>query len=357
MKYKQMQTVVCFLPMFSIITSTQILAQSTPSEFAEMSFLELFDISLDETTEEHIHTPPWNLAYQFKTAVFEGYLDGAESLSFDDVLWNGPNELRTNKNFPVLPTIIKQQAHVIALAYQFNKHWNVNVSIPYINQKTDHISIVNNYNFFTIETDGLGDTSLSATYRWNNSITSSWRFAFGLSLPTGSIDEVGDTPRDLGDQQLPFTMQLGSGTYDFPLELSYQNSHADGFKFSMKANIRTGKNKRHYRLGNNYSLNGRYEAELSPTFRTFAGIAFKYTESIHGQDDDLLLNGAFKYPASITNPHLYGGKKISLRLGLTMQLSEDIQINVELRKPFYQELNGPQPKEKLQSAIYISKQI
>jgi hypothetical protein len=357
MKYKQMQTVVCFLPMFSIVTSTQILAQSTLSEFAEMSFLELFDISLDETTEEHIHTPPWNLAYQFKTAVFEGYLDGTESLNFDDVLWNGPNELRTNKNFPVLPTIIKQQAHVIALAYQFNKHWNVNVSIPYINQKTDHISIVNNYNFFTIETDGLGDTSLSATYRWNNSITSSWWFAFGLCLPTGAIDEVGDTPRDLGDQQLPFTMQLGSGTYDFPLELSYQNSHADGFKFSMKANIRTGKNKRHYRLGNNYSLNGRYEAELSPTFRTFAGIAFKYTESINGQDDDLLLNGAFKYPASITNPHLYGGKKISLRLGLTIQLSEDIQINVELRKPFYQELNGPQPKEKLQSAIYISKQI
>jgi hypothetical protein len=38
-----------------------------------------------------------------------------------------------------------------------------------------------------------------------------------MRLPTGSIDEVGDTPRNGSGtlERLPYTMQLGSGTYDF----------------------------------------------------------------------------------------------------------------------------------------------
>jgi hypothetical protein len=355
MKFIKLLMIACVSQIFSIFIVSQCLAQSTPSEFAEMSLQELFDQSIDETSKEQDQTSPWKLAYQFKAAEFEGYLDGTQDLNFEDVLWNGPSELRTSKNFPVLPTVISQQAHILALGYQFDRHWSGQISIPYIKQKTDHISIVDNYDFFVIETDGLGDTAVSASYSWQNATASTWRISFGLSLPTGSIDEVGDTPREPGDQELPYTMQLGSGTYDFPFELSYQNSEIDGFNLSLTANIRTGENDRHYRLGNNYSLNGRYKIELSPTFQTFAGLAFHYSGSIEGQDDALLVNGPFPYPAGITNPQLYGGKKINVRLGLIVQLSDDSRFNIQFGKPVYQNLNGPQPKEKWRSAIYISK--
>lgn len=355
MSFKKLLTIVYASQVVSMLTVSQCLAQTTPSEFAEMSLHELFDQSIDETHKEQNQTSPWTIVYKFKEVKFEGYRDGTQSLSFDDVLWNGSGERRTEKNFPVLPTVISQQAHIVALGYQFDRQWSGHLAIPYIRQKTDHISIVDDYNFFVIETYGLGDTSVSAIYSLFNSTGSTWRFSFGLSLPTGSIDEVGDTPREQGDQVLPYTMQLGSGTYDFPFELNYQNREIDGFDLTLKANFRTGKNSRNYRLGNNYSLNVRYKVELSPTFQTFAGLAFQYSDSINGQDDDLLVGGPFPYPAGITNPQFYGGKKINLRLGLTMNLSDDTRFNIEFGKPIYQNVNGPQPEEQWRSAIYISK--
>jgi hypothetical protein len=80
-----------------------------------------------------------------------------------------------------------------------------------------------------------------------------------------------------------------------------------------------------------------------------------YSLPIHGQDDSLLVNSPFPYPAGITNPDLYGGKKINVRLGILWQIAKDYRLSLEIGKPVYQNLNGPQPKEKWQSAVSISR--
>ena len=66
-------------------------------------------------------------------------------------------------------------------------------------------------------------------------------------MPTGSIDEEGDTPRAPGSQQLPYTMQLGSGTWDFPLFLSFRKYEAR-WDWGMDASytLRTCSNDRDY---------------------------------------------------------------------------------------------------------------
>lgn len=340
-----------------IAVTSQSFAQSTPSEFAEMSLQELFEQSIHENDVDASEVSPWILTYHYKAAEFEGYVDGTTDLSFDEVLWNGPGEPRTNKNFPVLPTVINQTAQLIGLAYQYDPNCRFNISIPYIEQKTDHISIVSNYDFFIIETKGVGDVSVSTSYNWTDEHSGNWIMSVGVSLPTGSIDEVGDTPRAPGDQQLPYTMQLGSGTYDFPIEVSYHNSGLHNFSLGLSANIRTGKNDRNYRLGNNINFTSRYKINLSESIQTSAGLTFQYSDSIHGRDSDLIVSSPFPYPAGITNPNLYGGKKINLKLGLTWKIADDIRLNIEFGKPLYQNLNGPQPKEKWRSATYISKTI
>ncbi|MFU8764180.1 MAG: hypothetical protein ACNA7T_06640 [Haliea sp.] len=332
------------------------MAQSTPSEFAELSLLELFEQTIDDTGSSGPKSP-WTFAYQYRFAEFEGYLDGTKSLSFQDVLWNGPGEQRTAKNFPIVPTRITQSVHTVGVGYQLDDNWQLYLSVPYIRQESDHISIVRDYDFFVIETHGMGDTSVSASYRWNDAAEHIWQFSFGLTLPTGSIDEVGDTPRAPGNQQLPYTMQLGSGTYDIPLELSYQHSELQNIDVRLSANIRTGRNDRSYRLGNNYTLSSRYQFHLSPTIQSFAGVNVQYSESIHGQDDSLLVNAAFPYPAAITNPDLYGGTKVNVRLGLLWQFSQANRLNIEVGKPVYQDLNGPQPKEQWRSSIQISRAL
>ena len=117
----------------------------------------------------------------------------------------------------------------------------------------------------------MSDTNLSASYSWYNSNTSIWRFSFSLSLPTGSIDEEGDTPCVQGEMQLPYTMQLGSGTYDFPFELKYQNSEVYDLNLSLTANLRTGTCSRQYRFGNNYSINSRYKIAFQLHFKRLLG--------------------------------------------------------------------------------------
>ena len=340
-----------YSPLLCLFATANSLGQSTPSEFAEMSLQELFNLNIYETSQAAGAFSAWTLGYKYKTAKFEGYLDGTQSLSFTDV--TGPPSDGSGKTFPVVPTTITQTAHIYTVGYQFNGQWQGHLSIPYIKQKTDHLSLVPGYETFTIETDGIGDAVMSASYNLNSD---AWQISLGVSLPTGSIDEQGDTPREPGDQQLPYTMQLGSGTYDFPVELNYQNSTTPNLSMNLSAIIRTGTNDRDYRLGNNYSFSGRYQLKLSPRIKGYAGVTLQYSDSIHGQDDSLLVGDpATLYPAGITNPDLYGGKKVNARLGLLWKVSDDYRLTVELGQPVYQDLNGPQPKEQWRSAIYLSK--
>ena len=330
------------------------LAQSTPAEFAELSLQELFEPSIENDPEQ---ASGWRFNYQFKTVEFDGYLQDDSSLTLDEVLWEGPSETRTTSNFPVVPTIIKQRAHVLSIGYQYDEALAFHLATPYIEQETDHISIVPGYSEFLIKTQGVGDTVLSTSYKFINTERHNWWASVGISLPTGSIDEVGDTPRAPGDQQLPYTMQLGSGTFDIPLELNYQSGSEHDFSVNISAMIRTGSNDRDYRLGNNYSLGGRYRYAFSEAFSGFVGMDFQYSQSVRGRDESLIVDAPIPYPASITNPALYGGRKLSFRAGLSWSFADTFRLTLEAGKPVYQHLNGPQPKETWRTAIQLAKAI
>ena len=72
--------------------------------------------------------------------------------------------------------------------------------------------------------------------------------------------------------------------------------------------------------GNHYSVKARYKFDLSERWKSYAGLTFHYRDSINGQDDSLLLGEPPTiYPASITNPNLYGGEKISGRVGFFVE--------------------------------------
>lgn len=344
-----------FLYLLLALTSYLANAQSTPAEFAEMSLQELFELNIDSKQEENSSPPKWTLSYQYKYAEFDGYLNDDSSLSFDEVLWSGSSELRTDKNFPIVPTVIKQQAHLFSLGYQYSDIISFHVALPVIKQATDHISSVPNYDEFLLETSGFGDTVLSVNYKFVNEDEHKWWFGLGVSFPTGSIDEVGDTPREPGDQQLPYTMQLGSGTVDLPIEFNYQHLGNHDFSLRLSAMLRTGSNDRNYRLGNNYRISGKYQLVLSNVVYFFVGSEFQYSSRIQGRDDTLLVDAPIPYPAGITNAAFYGGRKVSLKSGLSWRLDEKFKLNIELSKPVYQHLNGPQPKEVWRSSVQISR--
>ena len=341
------------LTSLGLIYSGSGFAQSTPSEFAELSLTDLFTQSISDGTKRS----PWSVALQRSSVEFKGYLDGDDKVSEDEVLWSGPNsgEARTDKNFPVVPGKIIQTAYLLSVGYAFNDSWRAHATIPYIEQSTDHISIIPNYDTFTIKTSGVGDTVLSASYRLSDSALSDWWLTVGISIPTGSIDEEGDTPRAPGDQQLPYTMQLGSGTYDLPIELNYHAKGDHDISLVLAATIRNGTNSRGYRLGNNYSLAGRYKFNFSKVLSPYIGLEAFYSDSIHGADTSLLVPSAYPYPAPITNPALFGGIKIGAKAGIVWKMSDRYLLAAEIGKPLYQNLNGPQTKENWRSSILLSR--
>ncbi|GLR72645.1 transporter [Agaribacter marinus] len=357
-----MQVTLIFTRVSSIILILVLLAfsvplafaQSTPTEFAEMSLEELFELKIENETNDDFLESHWHFNYKYMAAQFDGYLAGDSDLSLDQVFWSGPSEERTSTNFPLVPTVIKQQAHLFHFGYQYSDKIELFLSLPYIQQRTDHISRVANYEFFMVETDGIGDAVLSLNYKFKDLALHRWWVNFSLSLPTGSIDEVGDTPRGEGNQPLPYTMQLGSGTFDFPIEFNYQYLGKHDVGLSMSAIIRSGKNDRDYRLGNTYRISANYRFKLTQNVRLLLGTDAYYWTSISGEDRRLAVAGDFPYAASIINPNFYGGKKLKLSTGFSYRYSKNYTFTTKLSKPVYQYLNGPQPKEMWQASIQLN---
>ncbi|WP_025255060.1 hypothetical protein [Alteromonas sp. ALT199] len=331
-------------PCSLFFTSGFAYSQSTPSEFAEMSFQDLLNVNVSDNADS-LEKRKWTLSLQFKAAEFDGYMIDDSDVSLDEVLFSPGEEPRTEENFPVVPTVINQYAKIVQIGYQVSSNIKLGIQIPLIRQETDHVSVVPGYDEFLISSEGLGDVVVTGHYEFASNENYSIWLSGGISFPSGSIDEEGDTPRAAGDQQLPYTMQLGSGTYDLPLEIGYQNKGQYPFSIMFSARVRTGENDRNYRLGNNYEINGKYNFITSQNTTLFAGAELSYADSIHGRDDDITVGGAFPYPAGITNPELYGGSKVRLFGGVNYLATDWLQLQLSASKPVYQNLNGPQPKE------------
>lgn len=331
-----------------VVLTTFKAVANTPSEMAELSLQELFALSTDEP--ESSKQTPWRLGIVYKQLKQDGYLDGSNDLSNEQVLFE-PGEERTDRNFPVLPTVIEQEVFITSLSYALDEISNISINIPIIEQSTDHISIVPGFDAFNISSSGLGDVTFNYSRIFKSWDKQQLSFSIGLSIPTGSIDEQGDTPRAPGNQQLPFTMQLGSGTWDIPAGISYQRDNTSwSWGVNALAKIRVGKNDRDYRLGNRLALTGWTKWHVNQTFQPFVKLIYQNWGTIDGRDVEITVPGPFPFPAGITNPKFFGGEKVNASVGSDISLG-DQNLTVELSIPIYQSLNGIQPKEDLNFSI------
>ena len=268
MKHIQYPILLCLY----LVTGLSAFGQTPPVDLANLSLGDLLnakiirsysDLSSFEARKQDMPEGYFDSSrLQFSTSYIEvrfvGYMDGTDEVSINDVLWTPGKELRTDENFPVVPTVITQEAIQFKGAYDLTEQWSLSLSIPYIRQETEHVT--DNPNFdpyfedFTIISEGFGDIELGATWLHRLNQNNSILVNLGLSLPTGSIDEVGRTPKDANvDTQLPYTMQLGSGTYDIKPSVVYSGTASEWtYGANLNMTIRTGKNDRDYRLGNVY---------------------------------------------------------------------------------------------------------
>jgi len=214
---------------------------------------------------------------------------------------------------------------------------------------------------YTMKSSGPGDTMLMAKYRLYADDplvpTSQFSLFLGLSLPTGSIDEK-NSNHPVGvrkGEQLPYGMQLGSGTFDPTFGILYQGSSSPlWWGVNLMYTGRWYENARDYRLGNEY----RYDIYGMYQFRYDALLQLqlngKYQGSIKGEMDELRtgLSGRATHgdPASALMTPLwdasnYGGHTVSVTAGLQWQPFPLHIIDLSIGVPLFQHLGGPQLEE------------
>ena len=110
---------------------------------------------------------------------------------------------------------------------------------------------------FSTSSSGFGDIKVSRLFRLFNKNKQAMHGRLGISFPTGSIDNKDVTPMSMGTEvTLPYPMQIGSGTFDAELAITYLGQNKlISWGSQLNGIVRLGTNSNNYKLGNTFNFN------------------------------------------------------------------------------------------------------
>jgi len=281
---------------------------------------------------DHSHKAgDWMASYRLGVMSMGGNQTGTASESVDEVL----------ADYPVAPTGMTTFMNMFGVMFAPNSRITLSAMLPYTIKDMDHLTRMDQA--FTTKTDGIGDVSLTALIvlkRWGRQQV---HLNLGISAPTGSVTETGDTPAG-PDTPLPYPMQLGSGTWDLLPGVTYLGQ-TDWWSWGGQATgiVRLGENDQDYRLGNAFNTTAWGARRISHAISTSLRLALASWGNIHGADPSL-------NPAMVptADPDLRGGTRLSIGLGVNLLgtggFVKGQRLAAEFLVPVYQDLDGPQLK-------------
>ncbi len=313
--------------------------QAKQVEYAEMDFEQLVEVDIYAASVllAHLHKKgDWMFSYGFMSMSMEGNRDGGNDLTAAEVL----------QQYMVTPIDMTMTMHMLHGMYAPSDDLTWMIMAMQVEKEMTHQTQMGSR--FTTRSSGLGDTRISANYAFFREQTdfgeNEYGLTFGLSIPTGSIDETDFFPPMGMTVRLPYPMQLGSGTYDFIAGVMYVGiSDHSYWGVQGLATFRIGENKNDYTLGNETTVNGWYNYALSDSISGFISLNGKSMDNIDGADP--LLNPMM---VSTADPNRRAQKSLTLNLGMDLYASEGHlkgnRISIEVGKPIYQDFDGPQLK-------------
>ena len=276
--------------------------------------------------------------------------DGTDEISNDDLIGSA-----NGTNFPALPTNMQMYMTMIGAAYSFSDDFAVMGMTSYI-ENTMRMNL-NNGNDFTMTSGGVGDITLLAKYRAyaddNLVPTNQVSVLFGLSLPSGSINKKfsNHTNDTFNGSLLPFKMQLGSGTVDPIIGLTYQGSRDPfwwGFNTQLEGHIYD--NEQGYRRAQELRYDFYAMKQVHDKVVVHAQLNGWYEGKFSDEAYDVRVSGAGHNALSTANnlvsplfdPDNYGGHKLHFGLGVQFQPLPLHVMELTASVPIHQDLNGPQ---------------
>ena len=314
-------------------SNTPALAQQE-RDLADLSLQELMDLDVLFVNVLGTHTHlagEWMIGYKLMFMRMDGNRDGTERISDDEVL----------EDFPVTPTNMDMAMHMVEVMYAPSDDLTLMVMVPFVSLSMDHLTRTGVR--FTTESGGIGDITLAGLYTFYGDVrTDRHRLLLnaGVTVPTGSIDERDDTPA--GNLQLPYPMQVGSGTVDLLPGLTYLGESEDwAWVVQGKGVIRLGENSNDYRLGHQFHFDGWGARKVTDWASVSAQLSGRVWGDVDGADPDL---NPKMVPTA--DPNLRGGERVDFLFGFNAYAQsgtlEGNRAAVEVGFPVYQSLDGPQ---------------
>jgi len=264
----------------------------------------------------------WMLSYRLMSMTMEGNRTGTDRVA------------TPLPGYMVSPLSMDMDMHMLGGMYGYSDDVTIMVMAPFISNEMDMLMNMSSTTF-SRDSSGVGDVKLSATYKFggNGSVLNA-----GLSLPTGSIDEKTQSPMMGGGiMQMPYPMQLGSGTFDLLLGATHvSGGHDMTWGVQGMATIRTGDNDNGYTLGNVINLNAWVSKSLTDTLAGSFRLNARDTDNIDGADPQI--NASM---APTGDPNLRGGTRVDAVVGINASFGIHT-IGLEYAVPVHQDLDGPQ---------------
>jgi hypothetical protein len=294
---------------------------------------------------EHVHKQgEWMLSYRYMDMKMDGNLDGSSRVSRDEIHKQG---------YMNAPEEMTMTMHMLGGMYAPSDDLTLMLMVPVIDNEMDlnmRMPMMGGMGGmtmdagFTTETDGLGDVKVGGLYRLAKTDHSNLILNMSLSLPTGSIDEKDQTAMSRGNKiHLPYSMQLGSGTYDIIPGLTYTVSEPTySWGAQAKATVRLSDNDNDYTLGNRFMTTAWYARPFANTLSWSARLAYEGWGNIDGEDSKL--NPMMIAMVPTADPKLRGGERVDVAVGINwiMPGAYTHRLALEMIKPVYQHLDGPQ---------------
>lgn len=297
------------------------------------------------------------LAYRVIHMEMGGSQIGSDAISADTIATTIPNRFADMAGQPptlrVVPQSMDMDMHMLGFMYAPTNWVTLMATGSYLMKEMPHTTYQGGMGTtvlgaFETESKGFGDMTLSGIFPLADTGSYSLNARAGVSIPTGSTTKTDAvlTPMNATPTlRLPYPMQLGSGSWDIIGGATVAgHSGALGWGAQYRGIFRTGTNDEGYRLGNDHLATGWISYTMAPWISMSMRGAGQTVGRVRGIDPNITA------PVQTADPDNYGGEKLTAFLGANLLATggslKGYRLGLELGLPVYQDLHGPQLKDK-----------
>ncbi|MFN0049776.1 MAG: transporter [Cytophagales bacterium] len=295
----------------------------------------------------HIHpSKSFMFSYRFMSMAMNDKLSGTRNVADNEVF----------TNYLMLPKQMRMDMHMLMAMYGLSNKITLMAMVNYnvfsmemsmlpsnANASSSHSQHNHSdHDHMAMKTSGIGDTKLYVLYDLIQKNEYQFLLNFGVSIPTGDINIAGNEANMYPSSRLPYSMQLGSGSYELLPGITYSTKFRS-ISASLQALYihRIHANSVGYRLGNECVANAWAAYQLTKWLSFSMRAEGIFSSPIRGAD-----NSIYYLSEPAANTANYGGQKVNAFGGLNyfpkIGFLQTARLSLEYGLPVYQNLNGIQ---------------